>query len=208
MTTPGSAPVHGRHRAPRGASVGAGADAGTATPGPSGGAAVLAGLLPRFLSAVLDLALVLAVGVGLALLVTVPLLGRNPTVDPSTGAIFVGSPLGTALVEALTVGVVAAAYSWGFVGLSGRTPGRRLLRVRVVRGSDGVRPGLGRAVLRWLPVGGVWLLAWGLGWYVPYVGTALLLAALAAVTSPVWDRRGRLRGWPDRLAGTLVLADT
>lgn len=204
MTTPGSAPAHGRHRATRGRS--AAAEVAAPAPAPSD-AAVLAGLLPRFLSAILDLALVLAVGVGLALLVTVPLLGRNPTVDPSTGAISVGSPLGTALVEALTVGVVAAVYSWGFVGLSGRTPGRRLLRLAVVRGSDGACPGLGRAALRWLPVGGVWLLAWGLGWYVPYVGTVLLLAALAAVTSPVWDRRGRLRGWPDRLAGTLVLAD-
>ena len=38
-----------------------------------------------------------------------------------------------------------------FVALKGQTPGAMLVKVKVVRLSDGQTPGWGPAVLRWLP---------------------------------------------------------
>jgi uncharacterized RDD family membrane protein YckC len=64
----------------------------------------------------------------------------------STGVALGGMFLILAIV---TVGQVL--YEVGFVAIKGATPGKMLMRVRVVREADHQVPGWGPAFLRWVP---------------------------------------------------------
>ena len=77
------------------------------------------------------------------------------------------------------------------VGVAGRTPGKRIIGLRVV-GTDGGLPGMGRATRRWaLPASGN---------LVPFFGWAWTLVVLL---SPTWSPNGR--GWHDRVSDTVVV---
>lgn len=87
--------------------------------------------------------------------------------------------------------LVAIAYEWLFIGLTGATPGKRAMGVVVVDEHTAQVIGLGRALLRVaLPT-----LA---GWVVPFGGVIVYL-------SPLFDGTGRLRGWHDQLAKDFVV---
>ncbi len=92
--------------------------------------------------------------------------------------------LGTALL-------VLSAYAVA-LGLTGRTPGKAALRLRVVAEGTTEPIGVGRAYLRTLLValGGL-----------PTFGFGLATLALTAVSDPA----GLRRGWHDRVAGSLVI---
>lgn len=88
--------------------------------------------------------------------------------------------------------VIAAIYEAGMVAWRGQTLGKMLLRLRVVRRSDGSAPTPAEAVVRFFPW--LWL-------YVPFVGQFLwIVMYLTAIPN---DRR---QGWHDRAASTLVLS--
>ncbi len=87
--------------------------------------------------------------------------------------------------------VFALLYEWLMISFLGATLGKMALGLKVVRESTGQPPGLGAGFVRYIiPVVGVFLC---------YIG------ALLVYLSPFFDNTGKLQGWHDRAAGTLVI---
>lgn len=97
---------------------------------------------------------------------------------------------------AVFLAVVVAALLWlvlGVVaGLTGRSPGKALLGLRLVRADDGGPLGVGRALLRALVLTLATLPTFGIG------------AAVLAWTATA-DATGRRRGWHDLVTGSVVV---
>lgn len=87
--------------------------------------------------------------------------------------------------------VLLVAYEIPLTAARGQTIGKAINRLRIVRVTDGQTPTWGRACLRWsvlyLPI------------FIPWIGLALV--ALISI-SPVFSVHRR--GWPDRIARTVV----
>jgi uncharacterized RDD family membrane protein YckC len=83
--------------------------------------------------------------------------------------------------------MLVPAYHVLFWSIAGRTPGKWLLGLRVVRGATGTSPGLLRAAAR----------------FAAY--TVSIAPLFAGVLAIAFDPRRR--AWHDRLAGTLVVYD-
>ena len=62
-----------------------------------------------------------------------------------------GAGVAAMIIAYAFTALVPIAYHIVFVALKGQTPGAMLVKVKVVRLSDGQTPGWGPAVLRWLP---------------------------------------------------------
>jgi uncharacterized RDD family membrane protein YckC len=62
-----------------------------------------------------------------------------------------GVALGGFLLIMLLVTVGQVLYEVGFIAIKGATPGKMLMKVRVVHESNGQIPGWGTAFMRWLP---------------------------------------------------------
>jgi uncharacterized RDD family membrane protein YckC len=99
--------------------------------------------------------------------------------------------LGLLVVSAAIVVAIAVLYEVVFVAWGGRTPGKRLTRIRVVRADTGDRVGPIRAAVRLIPLTTI---------VIPVLG---YLTAAVAYGWMVFDEQGR--GWHDRLAGTRVV---
>ncbi|MDQ0617659.1 putative RDD family membrane protein YckC [Arthrobacter globiformis] len=128
--------------------------------------------------------------------------------DTSLLAILAGVGAGLALVYAFAVASVE--------GRSGNTIGNQFMGIRSAD-KDGYAPGLGAVFLRGIVTGAGILLAVLAAvlvavfrWFdaaLLILGPLLLLGtawAVVVVLSSAWDRNGRLRGWHDRAAKTLV----
>ena len=128
--------------------------------------------------------------------------------DTSLLAILSGIGAGLVLVYAFAVASVE--------GRSGNTIGNQLMGIRSAD-KDGYAPGLGAVFLRGIVTGAGMLLAVLAAvllvvfrWFdaaLLILGPLLLLGtawAVVVVLSSAWDRNGRLRGWHDRAAKTLV----
>jgi uncharacterized RDD family membrane protein YckC len=128
--------------------------------------------------------------------------------DTSLLAILSGIGAGLVLAYAFAVASVE--------GRSGNTIGNQLMGIRSAD-KDGYAPGLGAVFLRGIVTGAgillavlaaVLLVVFGLfDAALLIVGPLLLLGtawAVVVVLSNAWDRNGRLRGWHDRAAKTLV----
>lgn len=135
----------------------------------------------------------------------------GPTVRFSTGDAITTLTIdtGRAMVNALLGLLVAAVYfvlSWTRFG---RTPGQRLLGIRVERAADGGRLTPIASVVRWLALVGATGLAAGLLQPVSGAGTwlALLIAgwSLLLLLTTIMGRNGR--GLHDGLAGSVVVRD-
>ncbi|WP_033213382.1 RDD family protein [Kitasatospora phosalacinea] len=101
------------------------------------------------------------------------------------------SVIATAFTMLAVIAVFLLIYEWLLVGLAGATIGKMALGLRVVRENDGQHPGLGAGFIRYiLPVVGAFLC---------YIGTLLVYL------SPFFDNSGKLQGWHDRAAGTVVI---
>lgn len=123
-----------------------------------------------------------------------------------------------ALLGSIGAGL-ALAYAFAVAsveGRSGNTIGNQLMGIRSAD-KDGYAPGLGAVFLRGIVTGAGILLAVlaavlvaAFKWFdaAPLIlGPLLLLGtawAVVVVVSSAWDRNGRLRGWHDRAAKTLV----
>ncbi|POX40906.1 RDD family protein [Streptomyces sp. Ru73] len=82
-------------------------------------------------------------------------------------------------------------YEWLMIGIKGATFGKMALGLRVVRESTGQVPGVGAGFIRYIiPMVGAFLC---------YIGAALVYL------SPFFDSTGKLQGWHDRAAGTVVI---
>jgi uncharacterized RDD family membrane protein YckC len=147
------------------------------------------------------LAFVVAVAVSLAL---GPAVDLRPSAESGGDAVSVDSAI--AVLDALLVAALGLAYFAGSWRRSGRTPGQRLLALRVASAPDGGRLTARHAVLRWALLVAPFSLAAVAGAAVPDLSaTALLVAGLwyvALLVSATLDGAGR--GLHDRIAGTAV----
>lgn len=90
--------------------------------------------------------------------------------------------------------VIAGVYEAGMVAWKGQTLGKLLLRIEVVRRTDGARPTPGEAAVRYA-VPTVWLLL-----PLPLIGQLLwMIVYLSAIPNT------RRQGWHDKAASTLVV---
>ncbi|MFC8720350.1 RDD family protein [Kitasatospora sp. NPDC057198] len=97
----------------------------------------------------------------------------------------------TALTMLAVIAVFLLVYEWLLVGLAGATVGKMALGLRVVRETNGQNPGLGAGFLRYI---------------LPVVGAVFCyLGTLLVYLSPFFDNSGKLQGWHDRAAGTVVI---
>ncbi|NBM19565.1 RDD family protein [Streptomyces sp. GC420] len=109
----------------------------------------------------------------------------NDSVEASSG--FFMAFLGAMLILAL----LTLLYEWLMISFLGATVGKMALGLRVVRESNGQVPGLGGGFIRYI---------------IPIVGAFLCyIGAVLVFLSPFFDNSGKLQGWHDRAAGTLVI---
>ncbi|MFG3284982.1 RDD family protein [Streptomyces sp. NPDC048111] len=89
------------------------------------------------------------------------------------------------------IGAFTLLYEWLMVSLVGATLGKLALGLRVVKENTGQNPGLGAGFIRYI---------------IPIVGAFLCyIGAILVYLSPFFDNSGKLQGWHDRAAGTLVI---
>lgn len=87
--------------------------------------------------------------------------------------------------------VLLLAYEWLMISLKGATFGKMALGVKVVKEADGQVPGLGAGFIRYI---------------IPVVGSFLCgIGQILVYLSPFFDNSGKLQGWHDRAAGTVVI---
>ncbi|MFD0272539.1 RDD family protein [Kitasatospora sp. NPDC127111] len=97
----------------------------------------------------------------------------------------------TMMVMLGVLSVFNLLYEWLMVSFAGATLGKLAMGLRVVKESDGQVPGLGGGFIRFIiPIVGAFLC---------YIGAALVYL------SPFFDNSGKLQGWHDRAAGTVVI---
>ena len=104
----------------------------------------------RILARIVDWLIMIVIVVPLYLVVIGTSTSTSSS-DSSGSSLGVGIAFGGMFVLLLLVTVGQVLYEVGFIAIKGATPGKMLLRVRVVRESDGQVPGWGPAFMRWLP---------------------------------------------------------
>jgi len=91
----------------------------------------------------------------------------------------------------LIFGLITLLYEWLMVAFVGATLGKMALGLKVVKESTGQNPGIGGGFIRWI---------------IPMVGAIVCgIGQLLVYISPFFDNSGKLQGWHDRAAGTLVI---
>jgi uncharacterized RDD family membrane protein YckC len=164
--------------------------------------------VPDRLAALLADAVVLSLLAFVVALAVSLLLGPAVDIDASAESArdAVQADRAVAVVDAVLVGALGAAYFAASWSRSGRTPGQRLVALRVAAARDGGRLTARQALLRWALLVAPFSLAAIVGAAAPGLAPiALLLAALwyvALLISASVDGAGR--GLHDRLAGTAV----
>ncbi|GLW54145.1 RDD family protein [Kitasatospora phosalacinea] len=110
-------------------------------------------------------------------------MDQNTQQDTNIGLAFLG-----------LIGIIAVfglLYEWLLVGLAGATIGKMAMGLRVVRETDGQNPGVGGGFIRFI---------------IPMVGYFVCgIGMLLVYLSPFFDNSGKLQGWQDRAAGTIVI---
>jgi uncharacterized RDD family membrane protein YckC len=165
-----------------------------------------AGVPDRLAALLADAVALSALAFVVALAVSIvlgPAVDLDPSAESTRDVVEVDGAV--AVVDALLVGALGLAYFAGSWRRSGRTPGQRLLALRVAT-QDGGRLSTRQAVIRWASLVAPFSLAALAGAAVPgLAAVALLLAGVwyvALLISASLDRAGR--GLHDRIAGTAV----
>ncbi|MXW95049.1 MAG: RDD family protein [Acidimicrobiaceae bacterium] len=103
-----------------------------------------------------------------------------------------GAFLGGLVLSTVVFALVGVLYEVVMVALKGQTLGKMATSIRVVRADNGLLPGWGKSIGRWIiPV----VLS-----LIPFVGWILYLLVYLSLT---WDKVRQ--GWHDKAAGTLVV---
>ncbi|MDJ0464040.1 RDD family protein [Streptomyces sp. H27-C3] len=91
----------------------------------------------------------------------------------------------------LVFGLITLLYEWLMIAFVGATLGKMVLGLKVVKENTGQVPGIGGGFIRWI---------------LPMVGALLCgIGQILVYLSPFFDNSGKLQGWHDRAAGTLVI---
>ena len=149
----------------------------TTGPGPAAAVPPPADLDRRFYAYVVDRAIGWGLGAGVGALVWFGLDQRGPL-------LVAGSVLGAVALVTVVLAVLQ--------GTSGATPGKSALGLRAVDPETGRPPGIRRALLRALVLGGAGL---------PTAGIGVATLAWTAATDP----GNRRRGWHDQVTGSVVV---
>lgn len=137
----------------------------------------------RLVARIIDVAIIVAVAVFLAIAGIVTL---GSSADDSAVALFAG--LGGVVFFFL----LFLVYEPTFIALKGQTLGKMAMRIMVVRADDGEVPGWGKSIGRWILPG---LLS-----VIPVVGGLLVLIVYLSL---LWD--DRRQGWHDKMGTTVVI---
>ncbi|MFJ6719400.1 MULTISPECIES: RDD family protein [unclassified Streptomyces] len=87
--------------------------------------------------------------------------------------------------------IATLLYEWLMIAFVGATVGKLALGVKVVKENTGQVPGIGGGFIRWI---------------IPMVGALLCgIGQILTYLSPFFDNSGKLQGWHDRAAGTIVV---
>lgn len=104
---------------------------------------------------------------------------------------------GVSFVVILLIAIIGLAYETLMLTFYGATLGKMVMKIKVVSVETGENPQLLNALLRFALPGVMGL--------IPIVGG---LAALAYWLSPLFDSSGRQQGWHDKIAKTVVIANS
>ena len=99
---------------------------------------------------------------------------------------------GAFLAAALIFGIVGVLYEVTLIAVRGQTLGKMATSIKVVRADNGLVPGWGKSIGRWIIPAALGL--------IPLVGWIL---SLLVYLSLLWDKVRQ--GWHDKAAGTLVI---
>lgn len=158
----------------------------------TGGKAELASPGSRLGARIIDTVIIGVVG----LILFVVLSGSTGAFDSATTdeevAATVGAGIAAFVIAAAGFAVAGAAYEVTMIALKGQTLGKMATSIKVVRADDGLAPGWGKSIGRWIiPI----MFA-----FIPVVGGLLTLLVYVSLT---WDRARQ--GWHDKAAATLVI---
>ncbi len=151
----------------------------------------LAGLWSRLLARLLD---AIVIGVVVTILFAFGFLGEAGD-EAFANAFFVD---GTEQTWRLIL--VSLIYEVLMIAFLGRTVGKMIMRIKVVKVSNGHVPLLVKAFLRYVAVVGIWAIISRLGQLLARLGG---LANLLVFLSPVFNKARQ--GWHDMLATTVVI---
>ena len=87
--------------------------------------------------------------------------------------------------------VITFGYEFALIAIRGQTFGKQAVGIKVVKELDGQNPGWLASFLRWLIP--------AVGFFVCY------LPGFLVYLSPVFDSSGRVQGWHDKVAKTVVI---
>ncbi|MCY3948715.1 MAG: RDD family protein [Acidimicrobiaceae bacterium] len=165
---------------------------------PAGGTVKLASAGARFGARVFDVVLLFAVDLAI-ILVNVDWSAFNDELQketPDFNGVFPGAGVFLVLTAISILYEVVPGALWG------RTLGKRVVGIKIVKAQAGEVPGWGRAIARWaipgLPLAIAGLPVFGLG--IIWIGWLWWVLCYLSLT---WDRV--YQGWHDRAAGTLVI---
>ena len=103
-----------------------------------------------------------------------------------------GLSVGVLVAAVLLVAVVGILYEVTMIAVKGQTLGKMATSIKVVRADNGLVPGWGKSLVRWIIPMALTL--------IPVVGWIL---SLLVYLSLLWDQVRQ--GWHDKAAGTLVV---
>ena len=151
----------------------------------TGGTVELASPGARLGARIIDI-VILIVGIIVLLLIGVAsAVGLNGDGDDQGAAAAV-------LAFAFAALIVGVLYEVTMIALKGQTLGKMATSIKVVRADNGLVPGWGKSI-------GRWIIPAALG-FIPFVGWIL---GLLVYVSLLWDRARQ--GWHDKAAATLVI---
>lgn len=155
---------------------------GWATTG-TGESLQLAGVGARIGARVIDAVIVIFAWIILAVVGIADAAGTGSDSDDGVGDL---------IMSALIGAVIGLLYEVTMIATRGQTLGKMATKVMVVRADNGLVPGWGKSVGRWIIPAALS--------FIPNFGPIL---SLLVYISLLWDRRRQ--GWHDKAAGTLVV---
>lgn len=139
---------------------------------------------------------ILDIVIMVVVIVVLGLLGVAALLTPSSGDTVIDDEATISLAVFFSfvalAAVVGLLYEVVMIAVRGQTLGKMMTSIKVVRADNGLEPGWGKSIGRWIiPV----VLA-----FIPFVGWLL---SLLVYLSLLWD--SARQGWHDKAAGTLVV---
>ncbi|OFT20571.1 RDD family protein [Dermabacter sp. HMSC08H10] len=162
---------------------------------PGKGTRTLASIGQRALARIID-ALIAGFAGGIAAVILGGIIGAIASASDGSDAGF-GLAIIVTGVGILFIAIAGLVYETLMLARFGATLGKMAMKIKVVSLETGETPRLVNAALRFaLP---------GLMAIIPIVGS---LASLACWLSPLFDGSGRRQGWHDKVAKTVVIANS